>query len=138
MGLRLTAGTLVEFLRSTNTFYLYLQKKNFRDAATRDKHKRQEALLEASLSLGRAFPVDVLAQIFENGGYSLEEILRDARKVDFESYFVKGGLTRNLDQGAGAAQGVAELPGGVLPVHQVHRGNGEHPLLRVADGPLVG
>lgn len=128
----------MDFLKGTNTFYLYLKKKNFRDPNIRRKHALQETVLENSLSLGRAFPVSSMVQIFENETYSIEDILRDNRKVDFESYLRKGtSKSRNLDQVARAEASLEELLGRVVPVHEVHRGNGIQQLLRVSNGPFV-
>jgi hypothetical protein len=42
------------------------------------------------MSLSKVFPVNIVSQIFENELYSVQEISRDKRKIDYESYFTKG------------------------------------------------
>jgi len=77
-------------LKNTNTFYLYLKKKNFKDENTQLKYQRQELVLDRSMALTKDFPIGIISQIFENETYSIQEIKRDNRKIDYESYFIKG------------------------------------------------
>lgn len=81
---------LLDYLKNTNTFYLYLQKKNFRDKQTQQKYNKQEQVLEHSMALSKSFPINIVSQIYENEHYTVQEITRDKRGVDFESYFLKG------------------------------------------------
>lgn len=91
VGRVLIADDLAKEVKKVNTFYLYLRRKNFKDALTKKKHKLRQTMLEAELLLAKNFPVDVLLQVAENEAYNLREITRDRRNINYESYFTRGG-----------------------------------------------
>lgn len=78
------------------------------------------------MALSHDFPIGTISQIFENESYSLQEILRDNRKIDFESYFIKGWvlnvlIVRNVNQDGFAEKCLELLSGNLVFVYEIHR-----------------
>lgn len=69
-----------------------MRRKNFKDLFTRQKHKLRKTLLEADMLIGIGFPADVILQVAENEIYTVRDILRDKRSINYESYFTKGAI----------------------------------------------
>ena len=83
---------LIDQIKQSNTFYLYLRKKNFTNQIFQEKIKQVRNFVHKRICFSENFPLDKVIKIVENENYTLSEIFQDRRKLEFETYFVKGNV----------------------------------------------